>query len=74
MLLIWNHIEDYSNEKETRKHLVVVTGVDVINDVIYTNNPWGEQGEQSFEEFLNGVAWDQPNTYGMTFQRAYYAG
>ncbi len=35
-------------------HMVVVTGVDVNNDIVYTNNPWDIDGEQSYEEFLNG--------------------
>ena len=35
-------------------HLIVVTGVDVNNDIIYTNNPWGYSGKQTFEEFMHG--------------------
>ena len=34
-------------------HLVVVTGVDIWNDRVYTNNPWGVQGYQKFEDFKN---------------------
>jgi len=33
----------------------VVTGVDLYNQTVSTNNPWGISGEQSFEEFQNGV-------------------
>ena len=45
----------YSNGK-THHHLVVVTGVDIDNNIVYTNNPWGIQGEQSFESFKKQVA------------------
>ena len=37
-------------------HYIVVTGVDVNNNIVYTNNPWGAQGAQTFEEFIGGVA------------------
>lgn len=37
-------------------HIVVVTGVSVKDNVVYTNNPWGIQGKQSFKEFQNGCA------------------
>ena len=37
-------------------HLVVVTGVDPNKDIVYTNNPWGIKGSQSFNEFKSGVA------------------
>lgn len=58
---------------KSRIHMVLVTGVDPQNNIVYTNNPWGMKGEQSFDEFLNGVAWDEPNKLGMTFKQAYYA-
>ena len=44
----------YSSKKVA--HLVVVTGVDVDKGIVYTNNPWGVRGEQSFSEFQSGVA------------------
>ena len=34
-------------------HIVLVTGVDVTMDKVYTNNPWGVPGEQSYSEFLD---------------------
>ena len=37
-------------------HLVVVTGVSVYRNTVYTNNPWGTKGSQSFNSFKNGVA------------------
>ena len=39
-------------------HLIVVKGVDLTRGVIYTNNPWGITGEQTYEEFLNGFLGD----------------
>ena len=35
-------------------HYVVITGVDVTNNIVFTNNPWDLYGAQSYEEFLNG--------------------
>ena len=35
-------------------HLIVVTGVEVANNLIYSNNPWGYQGKQTFDEFQQG--------------------
>ena len=37
-------------------HLIVITGVDLTNGIVYTNNPWGIYGKQSYEDFLNGFA------------------
>ena len=56
----------YSNGKTGKKysgHLVVVTGVNLSSGKVYTNNPWGVQGTQSFKQFRKGVArrWYQPN-------------
>lgn len=44
----------YCAENNISAHLVVVTGVDLLNRVVYTNNPWGVGGPQSYNEFLNG--------------------
>ena len=38
----------------TKGHIVLVTGVDLENNLVYTNNPWGEKGVQSFIAFYNG--------------------
>lgn len=35
-------------------HLVVVTGVDCVQGIVYTNNPWGIAGKQTFTQFLQG--------------------
>jgi len=32
-------------------HMVVITGVDVYRKIVYTNNPWGIKGKQSYREF-----------------------
>lgn len=37
-------------------HLVVVTGVNLKKGIVYTNNPWGVRGKQTFSEFSSGVA------------------
>ena len=37
-------------------HLIIVTGVNVNKNRVYTNNPWGVKGEQTFEKFKKGVA------------------
>ena len=36
--------------------MVIVTGVDLNEGIIYTNNPWGVQGRQTFEEFQDCFA------------------
>ena len=49
----------YSNGKTGKAysgHLVVVTGVNLSSGKVYTNNPWGVQGIQSFSQFRKGVA------------------
>ena len=62
----------YNNGKtgsEACAHLVVVTGVDLDKGFVYTNNPWGVKGKQTFQQFKNGVAkkWYQSGM-GMKFQ------
>ena len=51
----------YSNGKDA--HLVVVTGVNLYRNQVYTNNPWGVSGTQSFKNFKKGFAikWWQDN-------------
>lgn len=34
--------------------MVVVNGVDLEKNIVYTSNPWGIKGSQSFDEFLSG--------------------
>ena len=36
---------------EESGHLVVVTGVDISKNIVYSNNPHGVRGEQTFQEF-----------------------
>lgn len=45
---------DGKTGEDYKGHIVVVTGADVYWDNVYTNNPWGNRGKQSYEEFLNG--------------------
>ena len=54
----------YGNE--TSAHLVVVTGVDMNRGIVYTNNPWGISGEQTYSQFLNGFA-GMPEDWHMPF-------
>ena len=42
----------YVND-EIEAHVVVVTGVDVEKNLVYTNNSMGFQGAQSYEEFMD---------------------
>ncbi len=46
-------------------HLVVIIGVNKTKGIIYTNNPWGIAGEQTYSQFLYGFVgmpsdWDMP--------------
>ena len=34
-------------------HIVLVTGVDTQRNLVYTNNPWGIRGVQTFDVFCN---------------------
>ncbi len=44
----------YENQFD-QGHLIIVTGVDVGKNIVYTNNSHGVRGRQSFEEFQNGI-------------------
>ena len=46
----------YHNDDKSPGHGVVITGVNVTRDIVYTNNPWGVRGKQSFEKFKKGFA------------------
>ena len=37
----------YFNAASSSAHFVVITGVDVNNNQVYTNNPWGIKGKQT---------------------------
>ena len=44
-------------------HAVVVTGVNLNTGIIYTYNPWDFEGQQTFNQFLNGyVGQDEKRT------------
>ena len=47
----------YYNDDYDLGHMIVVTGADPSENIVYTNNPWGVAGEQTFEEFLTGFIW-----------------
>ena len=42
-------------ENANSAHLVVVVGVNLKDGVVYTNNPWGKKGAQSYERFTVSV-------------------
>ena len=43
----------YSDGERIEGHAIVATGIDLINNRVYTNNPWGISGSQSYKEFIN---------------------
>lgn len=42
----------YIDEQRKSGHAIVITGVDLYSGIIYTNNPWGVSGTQSYNEFI----------------------
>ena len=63
----------YRNNSTGVAHYIVVTGVDIKNNKVFTNNPWGIKGEQSFEEFCEEVAVrENGNNFGMKLIYLYY--
>ncbi len=42
----------YSNNHSG--HAVVITGCDSVKNIVYTNNPWGVSGYQSWSDFEVG--------------------
>ena len=61
----------YSSEEGA--HMVVVIGVNLLTRTVHVNNPWGVDGYQTFEEFLDGfyVKEGQDNL-GMSFRCLFY--
>ena len=59
-------------EEKVYAHLVVVTGVDLDNNLVYTNNPWGISGSQSFSDFQSGVLGSNGETNTMMSMRGVY--
>ena len=46
-----------NNPNEAGKHgyhMVVITGANAVEGLVYTNNPWGKSGYQTYDQFLNG--------------------
>jgi RHS repeat-associated protein len=39
-------------------HYIVITGVNVSTNTVYTNNPWGSSNSQLFEDFLMGISFN----------------
>ena len=40
-------------------HIIIVTGVDLATGCVYTNNPWGKKGMQSFNDFFNHLVGEE---------------
>ena len=53
-LIIYGPLYGYYVHTDGGAHLIVITGVDAKNNIVYTNNPWGIKGEQSFNDFKKG--------------------
>lgn len=62
---------NYENGERVGGHYVVITGVNLLKREVYTNNPWGYKGTQSFGEFLDGFYKGDPD--GWKFERCYYS-
>lgn len=45
----------YESPTSNDAHMVVVTGVNLKEGRVYTNNPWDKKGDQSYEEFTRSV-------------------
>ena len=60
--------KDYDTGGE---HLVVVKGVNVTTNTVYSNNPWGYQGKQTFEKFLTSIRCNNPDMYDYRLQWVY---
>ena len=43
----------YKDGQRESGHAVVVTGVNIITNRVFTNNPWGKRGRQKYSLFLN---------------------
>ena len=60
----------YSNGIRTTGHAIVVIGIDSINDCVYTQNPAGVLGYQSFGEFIQHM--DDMPVDGWKLDNVYY--
>ena len=66
----------YANKTKGKPgHMVVLTGVDVNRNKVYTNNPWGVKGVQTFKEFKSNFAkkWYMYSSYSYYFAGVSYA-
>ena len=42
----------YENGKRVSGHAIVITGVNLNTNRVYTNNPWGRRGSQKYDDFV----------------------
>ena len=57
---LYAHYDGKDGNGKKSGHGVIVTGANVTTNTVYTNNPWGKPGEQTFDDFLKGFYWDKP--------------
>ena len=71
-LYYWEEKNDQGEVIESSAHLIVITGVDLSNGIVYTSTPHGVKGTQSFDEFLNGyVTTNNRQNTKLKFKHAY---
>lgn len=65
-------VYDWYANNEGEGHAIVITGVSLKENKVYTNNPWGVRGKQSFNQFNQGftTSWWMESS-DMTFDRIY---
>ena len=54
-----------------RAHMVVICGVSYEEGLVYTCNPWGIHGVQTFDEFLNHPTGNKWQTWGWNLECVY---
>lgn len=52
-------------------HMVVICGVSYEEGLVYTCNPWGIHGVQTFDEFLNHPTGNKWQTWGWNLECVY---
>ena len=70
LYLLKKHGPIYAGYKtETKGHLIVITGANLLTGQIYTNDPSGTSGVQSYNDFLDGMYGADP--VGWEFEICY---
>ena len=45
----------YDDNNKRHGHAVIITGIDLVNGYVYTNNPWYYTCVQSYDGFMNSL-------------------